>query len=291
MHTAVREFIKSVKKEFGYKFRLRTVLEVGSHNINGSPRDFFWLNKKYVGVDISTGKGVNIVGRLSQIVFEEQFGVVVSTEMLEHDNEYRQSLRKMYDLLLPGGLMLITCAGPDRLEHGTKRTSPECSPDTTDYYHNISTDEFRKILPECLFESYILMYARGKNDLQFYGIKHREGKIPRGVTGKEIYAALLDLERERLNQLKQSNTMKTFIALANFVTPAPNSKLVEIKAMDEFFKTDDGVYYRNEDGIFIMSKVIEENPEYFAEKGSTVSILNIGTPEQGYGVTPPAERA
>lgn len=170
MHNAVRKFIKEVKAEYPHKFRLRRVLEVGSHNINGSPRRYFWFCN-YTGVDISKGKGVDIVGKFSDVYLDPDFQVVISTEMLEHDCEWEKSLKKMYDLLEDGGLMIVTCAAPDRKEHGTKRMSPECSPDTTDYYRNISTYDFESVLPKHLFQDYILMYARGKNDLQFYGIK------------------------------------------------------------------------------------------------------------------------
>lgn len=170
MHNAVKKFIKEVKAEFPYKFRNRTVLEVGSHNINGSPRKYFWLCR-YRGVDISYGRGVNIVGRFSELAFTRKYQVVVSTEMLEHDSSWKTSLKKMYHLLQDKGLLLITCAGPDRSEHGTTRTSPKDSPDTTDYYRNISIEDFKSVLPKNLFETYVLMYARGENDLQFYGIK------------------------------------------------------------------------------------------------------------------------
>ena len=122
-------------------------------------------------MDISIGSGVDIVGKFSDIEFNDKYDVVISTEMLEHDNDWENSLTKMYQLLKTGGLLIITCAAPDREEHGTKRTTPECSPDTTDYYRNISKEDFRGILPRGLFTKYLLQYKRGENDLQFYGIK------------------------------------------------------------------------------------------------------------------------
>ncbi len=179
MHTAVKKFIKQACREtlskYGFNsfFRFKEVLEVGSANINGSPRRYFWWCK-YTGIDILNGKGVDIVSKFSEAKLGvESFNVVISTEMLEHDFEWQSSLKKMYELLTPGGLLIITCAAPDRPEHGTNRTRPQDSPATTDYYRNISTDDFRQILPPYFFSTYILQYARGKNDLQFYGIKHK----------------------------------------------------------------------------------------------------------------------
>jgi SAM-dependent methyltransferase len=176
MHREVKSFVKQVRKETRSKywmrsfFRNKKVLEVGSHNINGSPRQYFWFCD-YTGVDISNGKGVDIVGRFSEIEFNDKYDVVISTEMLEHDSDWENSLQKMYQLLKAGGLLIITCAALDREEHGTKRTTPQLSPDTTDYYRNISKEDFRGILSRGLFSNYLLQYARGENDLQFYGIK------------------------------------------------------------------------------------------------------------------------
>jgi len=174
MHNKVHEFIKEVKKDFPLHFRMRNVLEVGSHNINGSPRKYFFLCD-YVGVDVSRGKGVDIQGDFNEIPLKENFyDTVISTEMLEHDKTWEQSLLKMYVVLKPGGLMIMTCAGPDRKEHGTKRSSPNCSPDTTDYYRNIYISDFERVLRSNLFSEYVLQYARGSNDTQFYGIKAGE---------------------------------------------------------------------------------------------------------------------
>lgn len=112
MHLAVKRFIKDVRKELPHKFRNRTVLEVGSHDINGSPRKYFWLCR-YTGVDISKGKGVDIVGKITDfdtyIKLRPRYQIVVSTEMLEHDFYYKFSLKCMYDLLEDKGLLIITC--------------------------------------------------------------------------------------------------------------------------------------------------------------------------------------
>jgi SAM-dependent methyltransferase len=175
MHQAVKDFIVNVRKELPHKFRFRSVLEVGSKSINGSPRKYFWFCH-YFGIDLSNGKGVNYVGRLSRLYYQgmftnHSFQVVISTEALEHDKEWDISLGIMYNVLKPNGLMIITCAAPDRQPHGISNSNPSDSPDTNDWYRNISTTDFKSVLPSHLFSHYILMYGRGKNDLYFYGIK------------------------------------------------------------------------------------------------------------------------
>jgi hypothetical protein len=95
----------------------------------------------------------------------------VSTEMLEHDVHWQDSLKSMYDNLRSGGLLILTCAGPNRHEHGTTRTTPKDAPFTNDYYRNISTDDFSSVLPHTLFDEYELLYNRTKTDLYFHGKK------------------------------------------------------------------------------------------------------------------------
>src|SRR5574337_578584 len=170
MQYGVKQFIKDVRSTFPWKFRNKRVLEVGSHNINGSPRKYFWFCN-YTGIDISKGKGVDKVVNVLDYYPKYGYDVVICTEMLEHDKNWDLSLMKMYSLLVDGGLLLITCAGPDCKEHGTKRTSPECSPDTTDYYMNMTTDLIKMYLKDDMFKEYHVQYGRGMNDVYFYGIK------------------------------------------------------------------------------------------------------------------------
>ncbi len=174
MHYEIGQFIKRVRRELYWKFRLRKVLEVGSANINGSPRKYFYFCN-YIGIDLSAGKGVDIVGKLPYLITQEgwwaKFDVCISTEVLEHDETWEATLKYMYYSLKIGGLMIITCASDERQEHGTLKTTPFASPDTLDYYRNISKEDFRSILPPTLFGLYVLMNGRDKQDLYFYGIK------------------------------------------------------------------------------------------------------------------------
>src|SRR4051812_26542930 len=172
MHLEVKNFVKATRKRFKKYFIRKKVLEVGSKYINGSVRKYFYFCN-YTGVDIGSGKGVDISGRLSEVVskLNPKYQTVISTEALEHDFEWQNSLKLMYDLLEDEGLLIITCAGPHRGEHGTARSEGKMSPDTNDYYGNVSVEDFEQVLPPALFNTYVLQYAAGKSDLQFYGIK------------------------------------------------------------------------------------------------------------------------
>lgn len=91
----------------------RTVLEVGSLDVNGSLRPVA-LDRgasRYVGVDLQAGPGVDIVCRAERLI--EQFGsnafdLVISTELLEHAEPWRLVIHHLKTVVKPQGLLLIT---------------------------------------------------------------------------------------------------------------------------------------------------------------------------------------
>lgn len=99
------------------------VLEVGSYNVNGSVRPFVIANApaSYIGVDQSPQYGfVDLVLSAEQLVNhfgESTFDVVISTEMLEHTENWRTVIDEMKSVLRPGGLLVLTCRGPGFPRH------------------------------------------------------------------------------------------------------------------------------------------------------------------------------
>lgn len=88
----------------------KNVLEVGSRNVNGSVRELF--RGPYTGLDMQPGNGVDVVARADKLPFEdESFEVVACTEMLEHDPYPWLSVPEMARVLVPGGILLLTCRG------------------------------------------------------------------------------------------------------------------------------------------------------------------------------------
>jgi len=171
MHNEVIEFFQEAKTKYPSFFDNKKVLEVGSLFINGSVRDLF-TNCEYIGIDLGPGQGVDVISKAHEYKHPSEFDVVASTEMLEHDCYWKESLAVMYENIKPGGIMIFTCAGPDRAEHGTSKDNAWASPFTTDYYRNISVEDFESILPKSLFSESEIKYYRGKNDLYFVGIKN-----------------------------------------------------------------------------------------------------------------------
>lgn len=154
-------------------FRNKRVLDVGSQDVNGNNRGLF-EGGEYLGIDVGAGPNVDVVCPAHLFSDPQGFDTVVSTECFEHDEHWQSTLWNIATrLLLPGGLFFFTCAAPGRPEHGTRRSSPESSPFTTDYYRNLSASDIRSVLPvEVLFVEHGFQERQGwPQDLYFWGVK------------------------------------------------------------------------------------------------------------------------
>jgi SAM-dependent methyltransferase len=90
----------------------RSVLEIGSADVNGSIRRFF--TGDYMGVDLAQGPGVDFVVEPGIIPFSTgSFDVVVTTEMLEHDPRPWETFKEIARLLRYNGTLILTCRGYD----------------------------------------------------------------------------------------------------------------------------------------------------------------------------------
>lgn len=114
MHDSVREFVADVVE--AQQIAGRSVLEMGSLDVNGTVRDFF--TGPYVGIDAQAGPGVDYVCRSWDTPFEAgSFDVVVSTEMLEHDERPALTFKEANRLLPHHGHLIVTARGPGFPQH------------------------------------------------------------------------------------------------------------------------------------------------------------------------------
>ena len=91
----------------------KRIIEVGSVNINGSLRSHIekFKPKEYIGVDISEGKGVDIICNAYDLITKfgkESFDILISTEVLEHVEDWRLVISNFKNILRPGGFLLLT---------------------------------------------------------------------------------------------------------------------------------------------------------------------------------------
>lgn len=140
MHASVMKFLGD--KINADDIRDKEVLEVGSMNVNGSPRNALRGHgpKRYVGVDSGHGRDVDIVldaRELGRYFGSESFDVAVSTEMLEHVHDWRTIVANMKYVLRQGGLLIVTTRSPGFPYH----------PYPNDYWR-YTLDDFKKIFSD-----------------------------------------------------------------------------------------------------------------------------------------------
>jgi len=188
MHNQAKNFtifVKSILPDF---FNNKRVLDVGSGDINGNNK-FLFDNCEYQGNDVISAPNVTIVSKTKDLPFENNyFDTIISTECFEHDPEYEDSFRKIYNMLKQNGLFCFTCAGVGRQEHGTRNTTPGDSygtignlEDMVDYYKNLTEYDLNEALPlNELFSVWDTYYCSETCDLYFLGIKKGyNNNIPR----------------------------------------------------------------------------------------------------------------
>jgi SAM-dependent methyltransferase len=135
----------------------KSVIEVGSMNVNGSLREHVMslAPLRYVGVDFMAGNGVDVVcdaSFLEQRFGKAAFDVVISTEMLEHAEDWRSAILAMKSVLRLGGILLLTARGPGFPLHGYPHD-----------WHRFTVNDFRQMFAD--FEICVL-----KDDPQHPGV-------------------------------------------------------------------------------------------------------------------------
>jgi SAM-dependent methyltransferase len=190
MHPEASHFVEWVSETLPDYFAENTVvLDIGAADINGSNRGLF--RGRYTGLDVAPGKNVDVVCKGSDAPFpDEHFDTIISTECLEHDMYYVDTLGKAYAMLRPGGLLVLTCAAEGRPEHGTPRTSPQDSltsgladPSWSNYYKNLNPPDIAAAFERHggpfhdLFADHFFCINPSSHDTYFAGIK-RGGAAP-----------------------------------------------------------------------------------------------------------------
>jgi len=118
MHISVHQFFG--KDTDASMFTDKEIIEVGSLNVNGTVRDFImeFKPKSYIGIDIIEGNGVDKILSAEHLIKEfgkDSFDTVVSTEMLEHAENWRECVDNMKAVCRDW--MIISTRGPGFPHH------------------------------------------------------------------------------------------------------------------------------------------------------------------------------
>jgi SAM-dependent methyltransferase len=178
VHREQIEWVEAVWARFRGDYAGCRVVDLGAGDVNGSSRHLF-AGCDYLGVDVAAGPNVDIVSPAHLAPIEAaSAGVVICTEMLEHDPHWEASLAAMRRMLKPGGLLILTCAAIGRPEHGTLAATPEDSLATAagldgyrEWYRTPHGSEIVQHLGEPWFVRYCLDRIDEPHDLRYWGIR------------------------------------------------------------------------------------------------------------------------
>ncbi len=163
MHLEVLDFLKRTKERFPKKFKNVRVLELGSLNINGTPRQFF-EECEYIGVDRQTGDGVDVVSKAHEFKSRKKFDVVITTEMLEHDKYADLSIENVWKLLKKDGMLIATTANINRAPHYEFVGEDN-------HYENISRERVENWIKKIGVKKFEIEEDEKKQDIRFIFFK------------------------------------------------------------------------------------------------------------------------
>lgn len=161
MHPEARAFHASILE--GRHFH--AVIEVGSRKVNGGVRDLFTCDE-YTGLDLEPGPGVDVVTDCRDWTPPEPVDAVLCAEVLEHAPDPAGVVKTCISYLAPGGLLVLSCAGPGRAPH-SGHDGMLVRPD--EHYANILPNELEDWLAE--LDDVTVTYAAGPADLYAVGTK------------------------------------------------------------------------------------------------------------------------
>lgn len=117
MHESIMQFIDH--SVYPQEIKGKDIIEVGALDVNGSIRPLItrFAPNSYLGVDLIKGKNVDLVSDIRCVPREMRGHTVFSCEMLEHAEDWRETLIATADLA--GETFFLTCRGP-----GSPRHSP-----------------------------------------------------------------------------------------------------------------------------------------------------------------------
>jgi len=118
--TVYEFFMRYVNVE---EFNGKRILEVGSKYVNGGVRPLierFCEPKEYVRTDIGSGRFVDLLLPAEKLEYfgTEHFDVVISTEVLEHVQDWRLVINNIKKVLKRGGYAYITARSRGTPYHG-----------------------------------------------------------------------------------------------------------------------------------------------------------------------------
>jgi SAM-dependent methyltransferase len=114
MHLAAFQHAMACCERFG---PWASVVEIGALCVNGGVRGLL-RGARYTGIDLRAGPGVDLVADGAVWQPPEPVACVICLEVLEHAEHPRAVVENALRMLRPGGVLILSAAGPNRAPHG-----------------------------------------------------------------------------------------------------------------------------------------------------------------------------
>lgn len=146
----------------------RRVLELGSRDVNGSPRSVFRDAERYVGIDVVDGPGVDVLADARTWTSDERFDTVVCTEVLEHVHSWPMIVTTAALHLERDGYLLLTAASEGREPHSVDAPGDGAvvPPRHGEHYENVDPARLLDVLRTNELEVVALEYHRHPGDVR-----------------------------------------------------------------------------------------------------------------------------
>lgn len=202
------QFIKNIKPEF---FSSVFVIDMGSLDAAGNTA-FLFDDANYIGVDVSVGPNVDLVSKAPHELAlpDNTFDVVVSGNYFERDSNYAETIKNMYRMLKPGGLLMFSCSTVAALKDEVKATSNLFSTVVQDLEGSLGLTEadIRSVLDiDDFFKEYQFSFGCQAHEMYFYGVKNGDW-IKRYNYSTAVNRSLLSSMLRKLTETN-SNLAKT----------------------------------------------------------------------------------
>jgi len=169
MHAEAFTFVAQAAQTHG---AAGPVYEIGSRNINGSVRPIF-TGLPYLGIDLTSGPGVDIVAdaagydpRRRGDAFDP--ATVVCCEVLEHAPHAEAIVRQACEVLMPGGLLIITVATHGRTPHSAVDGGPVRD---GEFYRNVALVDLARWMNDACVRVISAEVVPARGDLYVVGRK------------------------------------------------------------------------------------------------------------------------
>lgn len=168
------------------EIRSKTVIEVGSLDVNGSVRPYLEARgpAAYVGIDLRPGPGVDVV--CDAVDLDRRFGpnafdVLISTELLEHARDWKKIVRNFKHVVKPHGLLVVT----------TRSFGVDFHRHPFDFWR-YELDDFRVIFSDLIIED---LQPDPSDPGLFLKARKPESLIERDLTDYRLYSILRQRKR------------------------------------------------------------------------------------------------